>query len=501
MLGKIIAMMPVAAIAVAPLLAAAAKKPNIVLVMADDLGWGDVAYNGNPKVKTPALDRLAREGVQLNRFYTAPVCTPTRAMCMTGRNPNRSNNEWAGSFPLPLEERTIAEALKDAGYRTGHFGKWHLGKMTPDRKEGPGELKPEKAYVAPWHQGFEVCFSTESAAPNYNPAVWVSKEAKTTDDLNAGLYVMDRPIVYGEGTLNGKPMQLWPYGWWTGEGKRATGTIAGDSSELIMNHAIPFIEETARTDQPFLAVVWFVTPHAPVAAGPEFRALYPDLTMREQHWFGAISAMDAQVGRLLDTLKKRKIDENTIVWFCSDNGPSWVHELNSSGPLRGKKSEVYEGGIRVPAAVRWPAGITGGRAVEQPLATLDFLPTLLAAAGVAPKKLPPLDGENVLPVLRGQQESRKHPLFFDYPYRDTTKMTKVPTDVRQVAVIDGEWKLVSIDGQKTFELYNIQRDRSEKNNVAASNSDRVRAMRREFDTWQKNCVASKAGADYAGQGN
>lgn len=471
------------------------RRPNIILIMADDLGWGDVAYNGNPRVKTPALDRLAREGVRLNRFYAgAPVCTPTRATCLTGRNPNRYGTLWAGDYPLPSAEITIAELLRDAGYRTGHFGKWHLGKMTPDRNEGFPE-KP-KPYLAPWHQGFDVSFSTESAVPNYNPAVWEEEWNLGSADPAANKYIMDRPIVHGEGTLVGDPMPRWPFQFWLGEGRPASGPIAGDSSELIMNHAVSFIEQSARAELPFFAAVWFVTPHTPVAAGPEFRSLYPGLTMREQHWFGAISAMDAQIGRLFQELKRLHIDENTLVWFCSDNGPSWVHELNSAGPLRGKKSELYEGGIRVPGIVRWPAGLKAGRVVDQPVSTLDFLPTLLAASGVVPGKLPPLDGENVLPLLRADTAARRNPIFFDYPYRDQGGIGWVPTSTRQAAVIEGVWKLISVDDRKHFQLFNLEEDVAEKTDVAAGHPDKVSRLRQALEAWTRQCAASLSGADY-----
>jgi arylsulfatase A-like enzyme len=478
--------------------AAPASRPNIILVMADDIGYGDVAYNGNPKVKTPALDRLAREGVRLDRFYAGgPVCTPTRATCLTGRNPNRYGTLWAGDFPLPAGEITIAELLRDAGYRTGHFGKWHLGKLTPDRDEGFGEKKYEaKTYMAPWHQGFETCFTIESAAPNFNPAVWGEKWDLQATSPGANKIIMDRPLEYGEGTLVGTPMQPWPFTFWLGERQRAPETIAGEGCELIVNRAVPFIESAVQAGQPFLAVVWFFTPHSPVAAGPAARAPYAALPMREQHWFGAISAMDAQIGRLLETLRSLRVEENTLVWFCSDNGPSWVHELNSAGPLRGKKSELYEGGIRVPAIVRWPAGLAGKRTIAQPLSTLDFLPTLLAVSGVSPKKLPPLDGENVLPILSGETKTRQRPLFFDYPYRDVTNITWIPTKVRQTAVIDGPWKLMSLDDRNTFALYHLEQDIAEKHDLTGAEADRARRMRDALESWTAQCARSFEGADY-----
>jgi arylsulfatase A-like enzyme len=475
--------------------APATKHPNIVLIMADDLGWGDVAYNGNPRVRTPHLDQLARDGVRLDRFYAGgPVCTPTRATCLTGRNPNRYGTEWAGDYPLPTEEITLAELFRDAGYRTGHFGKWHLGKLTPDSKEGFAE-KP-KPYMAPWHQGFQTCFSVESATPNYNPAVWGKKWDLFSNNPNANKYVADEDLTYGQGTLLGPPGSAWPFRFWLGDNRPATDTIAGDSSELIVNHALPFIEEAVQRQEPFLAVIWFVTPHTPVAAGPEYRALYPKLSPREQHWFGAITAMDAQIGRVLETLAALHVADDTIVWFCSDNGPTWVHELASAGPFRGQKSELYEGGIRVPGIVRWPAGLKGNAVTDLPMSTLDFVPTLLAACAVHPARLFPLDGENVLPLLRHEQPARDHPLFFDYPARETGGISWVPTKRRQSAVMSGAWKLVSFDDRQTFELYNLHDDPGEKINVAGAHAPEVTALRKSLAEWTASCQLSRAGQDY-----
>ncbi len=472
------------------------KRPNIIMVMADDLGWADVAYHGNPKVKTPVLDQLAQDGIRLDQFYAAPVCTPSRGSCMTGRNPNRYGTTWAGRYPLPRQEQTVGDVLKSAGYRTGFFGKWHLGKLTPEQDEGFAEPKRgPKAYSAPWHHGFDTCFATESAVPNYNPMVWDDDWNLASTAKTANKYIMDRPIQYGEGTLVGKPLPRWPYGFWLGEHQPAPGPIAGDASEVIMDPAVKFIQQSVADQQPFLAVIWFVTPHTPVAAGPVARAAYANLSMREQHWFGAISAMDAQIGRLRDQLRKLGVEDNTLLWFCSDNGPSWVHELNSAGPLRGQKGEVYDGGIRVPALVVWPGHIEGGRAVNQPLSVLDFLPTFAALTGASAKTPLPLDGENVLPILEGQQTARKGALFFDYPAREGSETWKAGA-TRQIAVIDGPWKLVSIDSLKSFQLYNLVTDISEKNDVAAQNPEVLARLQKSFNAWDASCQASLAGADY-----
>lgn len=477
--------------------AARPKRPNIVLVMADDLGWGDVAFNGNPKVHTPALDQLVQDGVTLDRFYVAPVCSPTRGAVMTGRNANRYGTIWAGRVPLPRGEETVGDVLQAAHYRTGFFGKWHLGTLTPENDEGfPGPKLPPEAYSAPWHHGFEVCFASESAFPNYNPLVWDEDWNLTTTAKSANKYIMDRPLVYGEGTLTGKPLPRWPFNFWLGEHRPAPGPIAGDTSELIMDPALNFITESVQKNEPFLAVVWFVAPHTPVAAGPEARAAYSHLPMREQHWFGAITALDTQVGRLRNKLRQLGVEKDTIVWFCSDNGPSWVHELNSAGPFRGQKGDVYEGGIHVPAVVVWPnGGLDGGRHVAAPIGAVDILPTLAAVANTAPVKKLPLDGENVLPLLQGTATARQGRLFYDYPRREGSEGWQ-PGQVRQSAVIDGPWKLVSVDSRQSFQLYNLAQDIGEKTDLAAQQPEISQRLQQALSVWLREVAASAKGADY-----
>ena len=261
-----------------------------------------------------------------------------------------------------------------------------------------------------------------------------------------------------------------------------------------MSPAISFIEKSVGENTPFLAVVWFVAPHTPVAAGPENRAAYDSLPMREQHWFGAISALDAQVGRLRNTLRKLRVEDDTLLWFCSDNGPSWVHELGSAGPLRGRKGDVYEGGIRVPSIVSWPRGIGGGRVVDRTVSTLDFLPTLVAATKSSPR-LPLLDGEDVLPLLRGTADRRRGPVYFDYPSREGSDTWKAG-ETRQVAVIEGEWKLVSVNDGKRFELYDLDHDIGEATDVAAKQPALVKRLRESLDAWATSCAGSLKGGDY-----
>ncbi len=243
-------------------------------------------------------------------------------------------------------------------------------------------------------------------------------------------------------------------------------------------------------------MVWFVAPHTPVAAGPEDRAAYANLSMREQHWFGAISAMDRQVGRIRDTLRRLGVEEDTFLIFCSDNGPSWVHELNSAGPFRGQKGDVYEGGIRVPAIAHWPRGLPAGRTLDAAVAALDLLPTLAALGGGRVPTDRSFDGENILPVLQGRAAARTKPLRYDYPAREGSETWK-PGQRRQLAVIDGAWKLVSVDTQATFQLYNLAEDRTEKTDLSAQHPEIVARLRTGFAEWQRDVGGSAKPADPA----
>jgi arylsulfatase A-like enzyme len=468
----------------------AAAQPNIVLVMADDLGYGDVAYQGNPVVKTPFLDAMAREAVRFDRFYAAaPVCSPTRGSCLTGRHPYRYGIEWAGETPLKHAEITLAEALKDAGYATGHFGKWHVGGLSRTVKQSyfEGEVDPA-LYAPPWEHGFEVCFSTESMMPTYNPYYHVG------GDFGSETYrfLQAEPVARGQRTGGFRWRDLY----WTGPGQFVDEWLEGDDSQLIMDRALPFMQRCGRAGKPFLALVWFHTPHTPVVAGNTDRALYPDLTMPEQHWYGAITAMDRQVGRLREALRQAGLSKNTLVWFCSDNGPSYIHDFNSSGGLRGKKATLWEGGIRVPAILEWPTELKGARAVTAPVSTSDFYPTLLAAAGVAlPHNQPPLDGLNVLPLLKGEQTERGDPIAFQAPLKRTDNPFAVPGSL-QMALVGDRYKLTSFDGGKRYQLFDLVDDPGETNDVADQHAEAVKDMIVKLAHWTNACAASARGADY-----
>ena len=447
-----------------------AAKPNIVLCMADDQGWGDTGYNGHPVLKTPNFDALAAEALRFDRFYAAaPVCSPTRGSVMTGRHPNRFGCfKWGHT--LRPEEITIAEALKTAGYVTGHFGKWHLG---PVRQGSP---------LTPGASGFDEWLS----APNFFD---------------------NDPILSREG--------------------RAVQT-RGESSLVTVEAALEFIRKHAKSPKPFLAVVWFGSPHGPHQAVAEDRALYAGQPGKDRDWLGEITGMDRAVGKLRAGLRSLGIHENTILWYTSDNGG--LRPESTGG--RGKKGQVYEGGLRVPGILEWPARIPAHRTTDVPCVTSDVYPTLLEIVGVTMPNQPPLDGISLVPLIDGKMTVRPKPIgFWDYPTggkstpsaalmaelleaqqagrdvdpdtfgKDAGKIAKQhPLDEfpGHAAWLDWPWKLHRIQkkGAPKFELYNLARDPYEKNDRTARQADRVKAMRADLELWLTSVVRSLNGEDY-----
>ena len=447
-------------------------RPHIILCMADDQGWGDMAYNGHPVLKTPNFDAMAAAALRFDRFYAAaPVCSPTRGSVMTGRHPNRFGCfQWGHT--LRPQEITIAEALKTVGYVTGHFGKWHLGSV---RKGCP---------VNPGASGFDEWFS----APNFFD---------------------NNPILSREGI--------------------AVQT-QGESSMVSVDAAIEFIRRNVGSSQPFLAVIWFGSPHRPHQAIEQDRALYGAHSEKEQHFYGVIAGMDRAFGKLRRELRALGIHENTILWYCSDNGG--LPDVGATGG-RGHKGTVYEGGLRVPAILEWPARIPVPEKTQIPCTTSDIYPTLVEIAGVKLEKQPPLDGISLVPLINGKMKSRPKPIgFWDYPARgvrtpskefmsellaaqkagneagdesrlrpDAGKITRqYPEDTfpGHSAWLDWPWKLHRIEAEKGLELalYNLAADPQERNNMAAKYPERAESMRAELEQWQKSVIRSLNGEDY-----
>lgn len=433
------------------------RRPNIILLMADDLGWGDVGFMGNRQIKTPNLDRLAGQGLTLLRFYAAaPVCSPTRASCLTGRHPARQGIDFANVGHLRREEVTLQQILKQFGYITGHFGKWHLGTLTTTvRDSNRGGPRNKKHFAPPWLRDFDVCFSTEAKVPTWDPM----KDPKT------GKY-------YGTA-------------YWTQDGKKATTNLDGDDSRVIMDRVVPFVRNAAMRKQPFLAVVWFHTPHLPVVGGPKYLEQYQHVrSEKKRHYYAAITAMDEQIGRLWAELKRLGIADDTLVWFCSDNGPEGRagSAPGSAGGLRGRKRSLLEGGIRVPAFVVWPSVIRAGRKSDVPICTSDYLPTIMQIVGAKMPDERPLDGVSVLPLLEGSKFRRTTPIAFQ--------------SRSQLCLVDGPYTLYSANNGKTWQLYDVTKDPGQNRDLAATMPKRVTAMRRIFHDWQVSVRASREGKDY-----
>jgi N-acetylgalactosamine-6-sulfatase len=439
--------------------AAEGRPPNIILILADDLGWGDLGCYGHREIKTPNLDRLAAEGSLYTQFYmAAAVCSPSRAALMTGQFPgkqkilypissDRASNRRSGT-PDYLDPKitTLTRHLKKAGYITGHFGKWHLG------------------------------------GPSGSPA----------------------PVAYGvdeyKVNLAGMPPEhrLFP------EGAGPRRII--EANKLVADEAIRFIE--AHRNRPFYLNFWTPTPHVPLYPTDEQMKPYAHLKPNphipypgaKQIYYAAVTEMDRQIGRVLDRLAELKLAANTIVMFSSDNGPEGIHEreagisgVGSAGPFRGHKASLYEGGIRVPFIIRWPGHVPARRAEDDAiLAGVDLFPTLCRLAGV---KLTDsleegLDGEDVCDILLGKSRPRTRPLFWEnrfwyYEGSGTSIIHKSPL----LAIRQGPWKLLMNPDRSRIELYNIPRGPSEVDNKAIENPRVVEALSTKLLAWKKSMPA------------
>ena len=451
------------------------KKPNIILIMVDDLGWGDVGFNGNTHIKTPSLDALASKGVIFNRFYSASaVCSPTRASCITGRNPFRMEIPTANAGRMKEGEITLAEVLKTASYETAHFGKWHLGSLTTKEKDANrGKPGRTDVYTIPSSHGYDAFFCTESKVPTFDPLV----KPLTYDSAN------------GEGLRFGwkaiepnRPSEAYGTSYWIGKEKKEEMNMEGDDSKLIMDRVIPFIENAVDENNPFFSTVWFHTPHLPVVADEAHRNLYKELDLQHQIYYGTITALDEQIGRLWKRLEDLGEADNTILWFCSDNGPE-RGTPGSSGIFRERKRSLYEGGVRVPAFAVLGKNFPKNYQTDLPVVTSDYLPTILEMIGISyPDADRPLDGESIANALMNKQSERGKPIGFLY----SSKMSWV----------SNEYKLISTNGGSTFELYNLINDPEEKKNIAATNMVLVTNMKKELMAWKQSVMESANGVDY-----
>jgi len=375
-----------------------AASPNIVVILCDDLGYGDLENYGHPHIKTPHLNAMAEQGARFTSFYSAaPVCSPSRVGLLTGRSPNRAGiYDWipeGKQIHMRESEITFPLLLKQAGYATCLSGKWH----TNSKFNSPEQPQPDDA-------GFDHWFATQNnASPSHaNPVNFVR---------------------------NGKEV----------------GPLEGYSCQLVVDEALTWLgqQQASQPQQPFFIFVSFHEPHEPVASPPDLVKEYRDVaeSTEEAEYFANVANVDAAVGKLMDGLKAKGVDENTLVIFTSDNGPETLNRyrkatrsFGSADPLRGMKLWTTDAGFRVPGIMRWPGKIQPGQTLDVPVSSLDFFPTFCELAGIEPPADLALDGTNFLPVFRHQDLEREKPLvwiFYD------------AINSHRVAMRDGDWKVLA----------------------------------------------------------
>ncbi|MCZ6674215.1 MAG: sulfatase-like hydrolase/transferase [Verrucomicrobia bacterium] len=444
------------------------SRPNIILMMADDLGWGDTGYNGHPYLNTPNLDRMSAEGVTFTRFYSAAaMCSPTRGSCYTGRNPYRFGITYAMKGRLEATEIPISTVVKKAGYTTGHFGKWHLGTLSREKGDqsrwGFFEEDPVRYYCPPWERDVDVCFVTESKVPTWDPLI---HPGPITDKEKA-----DIKVIEAKGTEYGND-------YFVGEGQQETENTNGDDSRVIMDRALPFIQNAVRKDTPFFAVIWFHTPHSPVVGGVKYRAMYKNHPEDTQHYYACVTAMDEQVGRLRAELTKLGVADNTMLWFCSDNGPARQgspRHVGSPGHLSGFKLSIQEGGIRVPGLMVWPDKVKKPLTVSDPCVTSDYFPTILSSLGIPLPDDRVYDGVSLWPFIEGTASERTKPIGF------------LNKDAKESVWMRARYKLISTP--QGDQLYDIIKDSAEKKDLTEDLPAITQTMKTELTRWKDSVLA------------
>lgn len=418
------------------------RPPNLIIILTDDQGWWDVGFNGCTDIPTPNIDRIAKEGVRFPHGYVSySVCGPSRAGLITGRYQDRfgasRNPTIDPTVPdngVPRSEKMISELLKPRGYATMAIGKWHLGTH-------PG--------LTPQERGFDEFFGFLSGGHNYLP------ENLTLEDLSA---VKKQWDWYRTKLLhNGKRVAIDEY-----------------LTDELSHMAVDFVER--KKDQPFFLYLAYNAPHTPMQATQKYLDRFPDIdNPRRKTYAAMVSAVDDGVGRLLNKLDELKLADNTIVFFLSDNGGA-TNNASRNTPLRGNKGSLFEGGVRVPFAMRWPAKVPAGIHYKQPVISLDIAATIVAQAGAKVPADKPLDGIDLVPYLRGEKDGRPHEALY---WRMFDK------DHRALRV--GDNKLILEPGQAD-QLYALNPDFKEKDNLAEQNPDEVRRLRELYERWESQMV-------------
>ena len=437
-----------------------ATQPNIIVVMPDDMGYGDLGVTGNSVIRTPNLDRFASESAELSQFYVSPVCSPTRAALMTGRYNYRTRviDTFKGRSMMEPDEVTVAEMLKSAGYATGIFGKWHLGDNHP--------LRPQE-------QGFDEVLIHRGGGLG-QPSEPIANNRRYTD-----------PILF----RNGEQIQ----------GK-------GYCTDIYFTEAMKWIKKQSDKDKPFFVYLPPNAPHSPYHDVPEkllkhYQSIDLDPILGDDksaghrdkvaRVFAMVENIDQNMGRLDTFLTKNELKQNTLVIFLTDNGPNTRRYV---GPFRGMKTEVHDGGIRSFFYARWPSQLPAGHQNDRITAHIDITPTLLAAAGVSKPKGLKFDGRNVLPLLKGMPKNWKDRTLILQAHRGNE-----PIAEHHIAVRSQEWKLVhptkfgrsAMPTDVPFELYRIMEDVDESDNLAVKLPKRVKQMRNTYAKWLADIAATR----------
>jgi arylsulfatase A-like enzyme len=401
---------------------AAEKKPNILVFLSDDVGWAEFGFQGNQQIPTPHIDSIAENGVRFTQGYVAATyCSPSRAGLMTGRYPTRFGHEFnsvARVSGLSLKETTMATRLRSLGYATCVVGKWHLG------------VKPE---YRPLQRGFDEFYGTLANTPFFHPTQFI--DSRESDDVqrveDPEFYTTDK---YGE-------------------------------------RAAEWLDQQTK-ERPWFLYFPFNAQHAPLQAPQEYIDRFKHIKKKDRRTFAAMMyAMDNAVGKVLDKVREMGEEENTLIFFFSDNGGPTKQTTSRNDPLRGFKAQTWEGGIRIPFSVQWKGKLPAGETYDHPVIQLDILPTALAAAGVEIEPQWKLDGVNLLPYFSGRNSGKPHEtLYWRFG--------------KQWAVRHGDWKLVAGNGgDLNGELFNLAEDISESSNLASEMPDKVRELKSLYDTW------------------
>lgn len=435
--------------------------PNVIIILTDDQGYGDLGFTGNEQIKTPVIDEFAKKSIRFNNFYVSPVCAPTRSSLMTGRYSLRTGikDTYNGGAIMASSEITIAEMLKQANYKSGIFGKWHLGDNYPSR---------------PKDQGFD----------------------ESLVHLSGGMGQVGDITTY----FKGDSSYFDPVLWHNGEKEKYEGYC----SDIFTNNAIEFIEKNHNS--PFFCYLSFNAPHTPLQVPESYYQLYADIDPSDdfeknnsslmkmsekdkedaRKVYAMVTNIDDNIGKVLNKVNKLGIAENTIIIFMTDNGPE---QLRYVGGMKGKKGTVYRGGTRVPFFLRYPALFDGNKDIETTAAHIDILPTLAELCKVEIPAQRKIDGKNLLPLIKGEEiDWANRPLFFYWSRR-------YPELYYNIALQKADYKLIGQTDYNSpiedFELFNIKKDPYEQTNIVLENSNVANDLKNELDTIYQELITSE----------